>query len=56
MFEFELPGGIDTLNQLEAELLEYLGFGKADSFPKGKYEAVAKNVWSRRIRKKIDEE
>ncbi len=42
MFEFELPGGIDALIKIEAELLEYLGFGKADNFPKGKYEEVAK--------------
>jgi aspartyl/asparaginyl-tRNA synthetase len=28
MFEFELPGGIEVLQQFETELLEYLGFGK----------------------------
>lgn len=42
MFEFELPGGIDELIKIEAELLEYLGFGKVDSFPKGVYADVAK--------------
>lgn len=42
MFEFELPGGIDKLIELEAELLEYLGFGKANSFPKGDYLDMAK--------------
>lgn len=42
MFEFEMPGGIDEMMKVEAELLEYLGFGKAASFPGGKYDAVAK--------------
>jgi aspartyl/asparaginyl-tRNA synthetase len=42
MFEFELPGGMDELIKVEAELLEYLGFGKADSFPQGDYDDVAK--------------
>mgnify|MGYP000132632345 CR=1 FL=1 len=42
MFEFEMPGGIDEMVKVEAELLEYLGFGKATDFPGGKYEAVAK--------------
>lgn len=42
MFEFEMPGGIDELTKVSAELLEYLGFGKAADFPEGKYEAVAK--------------
>ncbi len=42
MFEFELPGGMDELIKVEAELLEYLGFGKKDSFPQGDYEDVAK--------------
>lgn len=28
MFEFEIKGGIDALEQFETELLEYLGFGK----------------------------
>jgi aspartyl/asparaginyl-tRNA synthetase len=41
MFEFELPGGIDELIKVEAELLEYLGFGSKDSFPQGDYEDVA---------------
>ncbi|MGH1336608.1 MAG: amino acid--tRNA ligase-related protein [Aureispira sp.] len=41
MFEFELPGGIDALIQVEAELLEYLGFGAAAQFPQGSYQAMA---------------
>lgn len=32
MFEFELRGGIETLQQFETELLEYLGFGKKSGF------------------------
>lgn len=42
MFEFELPGGMDKLMELENELLEHLGFGKKDSFPQGDYLDVAK--------------
>jgi len=42
MFEFELPGGMDELIKVEAELLEYLGFGEKESFPQGDYEDVAK--------------
>ena len=41
MFEFELKGNIDALQALEAELLEYLGYGKRDSFPQGNYVDVA---------------
>ena len=37
MFEFECKGGMETLVQVESELLEFLGFGKRDSFPRGKY-------------------
>ena len=32
MFEFELKGGIDELQQFETELLEYLSFGDGSSF------------------------
>jgi aspartyl/asparaginyl-tRNA synthetase len=42
MFEFELKGGIDALQKLEQELLEFLGYGASDSFPEGDYEDVAK--------------
>ena len=41
MFEFELKGGMDELIQLEKELLEHMGFGKADEFPEGDYDDVA---------------
>lgn len=40
MFEFELPGDIKALIQLEEELLEYLGFGKKQNFKYGTYESV----------------
>ncbi len=41
MFEFELPGGIDKLMELEKELLEFLGFGDKNSFATGKYEEMS---------------
>ena len=31
MFEFEMPGSIKDLEQMEKELCEYLGFGPQDS-------------------------
>ena len=37
MFEFECKGGMEELVKVESELLEFLGFGKCDSFPRGKY-------------------
>ncbi|MBK8444688.1 MAG: transposase [Sphingobacteriales bacterium] len=42
MFEFETHGGMQELETLERELLEYLGFGEANSFSGGNYEDVAK--------------
>ncbi len=41
MAEFELPGNLGVLEQFERELMEYLGFGPADSFPGGDYKNVA---------------
>lgn len=41
MFEFELPGGIEKLIELERELLEFLGFGDKNSFATGKYEEMS---------------
>ncbi len=32
MFEFELKGGVDELQEFETELLKYLGFGKEPEF------------------------
>lgn len=42
MFEFEIPGNLDALIQFEKELLEYLGFGKKESFLEVDYMAMCK--------------
>lgn len=42
MFEFEIPGDLDALINLEKELLEYLGFGDKSSFPEVNYEDMCK--------------
>ena len=42
MFEFECKGGMEELIKLEKELCQYLGFGNAEEFPRGRYEDVAK--------------
>jgi aspartyl/asparaginyl-tRNA synthetase len=42
MFEFEMKGNMDALVQMERELCEHLGFGKASEFPEGNYEVVGK--------------
>ena len=42
MFEFEIKGGVDALQQFETELLEYLGFGSREEFQQGDYLEVAK--------------
>tara|TARA_B100000780_G_C21044369_1_gene419233 strand:+ start:254 stop:1099 length:846 start_codon:yes stop_codon:yes gene_type:complete len=41
MFEFEIKGGLDELQQFETEMLEYLGFGKRDEFHQGNYLDIA---------------
>ena len=41
MFEFEMHGGIQELLQLEAEFVEYLGFGDASTFVHRNYEEMA---------------
>lgn len=41
MFEYEMHGGIEEMMVLQRELLEYLGFGEASSFPEGDYDEVA---------------
>lgn len=43
MFEFEMKGSMEDLQLLEAELLEYMGFGDKSTFPGGDYEVVALN-------------
>jgi len=40
MFEFELQGGIEKLQEFETELLEYLGFGKASGFTYKTYDEL----------------
>jgi aspartyl/asparaginyl-tRNA synthetase len=40
MFEFELKGGIDKLQNFETELLEYLGFGKRSDFTYKTYDQL----------------
>jgi aspartyl/asparaginyl-tRNA synthetase len=40
MFEFELKGGIEELQQFEVELLEYLGFGKDSEFTHKTYDEL----------------
>jgi aspartyl/asparaginyl-tRNA synthetase len=42
MFEFELKGDIHELENVERELLEYLGYGAAGSFPAATYGEVSK--------------
>jgi aspartyl/asparaginyl-tRNA synthetase len=42
MFEFEFRGTMEDLLVLEMELLEYLGYGKADSFPQMDYLDICK--------------
>lgn len=41
MFEFETHGDIDTLRQLEEELLQFLGFGPMVNYASGRYLEVA---------------
>ena len=40
MFEFEMKGNMNDLVQMERDLCEHLGFGKASEFPEGDYEVV----------------
>jgi len=41
MFEFETKGDINDLRKLEEELLEFLGFGKRESYHYGEYQEIA---------------
>lgn len=41
MFEFESPGTIDNLKELETELCEYMGLGKRESFVHKTYNELA---------------
>ena len=49
MFEFEMKGDMEDLHEMEAELLEYIGFGKKNDFPKGDYEVVAAGYQTREL-------
>lgn len=42
MFEFEIKGDMEELMRFERGLLEYFGYGKAESFPENNYIDVAK--------------
>ncbi len=41
MFEFECPGDMESLQELECEFLEFLGFGLKNSFPILEYMDIA---------------
>jgi aspartyl/asparaginyl-tRNA synthetase len=41
MFEFEMPGNVNALKEMEKDLLEFLGFGTRDSFREFKYSEAA---------------
>lgn len=40
MFEFEFPGDVDDLVEMQKELLEHLGFGKKDTYTEVDYEEM----------------
>lgn len=56
MFEFELKGDMSALEQLERELLEYLGYGRSESFPSGDYEAVAEHYSTTDISHEVEQQ
>lgn len=49
MFEFELKGDLATMEKLERELLEYLGYGQKESFPGDNYLNVAEKYETKDI-------
>lgn len=50
MFEFELKGGMEELQKLEAELLEHLGFTKTgESYPEGDYRDIAERYFVKEL-------
>ena len=56
MFEFECRGGMDRLVELERELLQYLGFGSAATFPEGDYVDVANNYGTAELEHEHEEQ
>ncbi|MBI3572059.1 transposase [Candidatus Kaiserbacteria bacterium] len=49
MFEFEAKGTLQDLQKLEAELCEYLGFGRQSSFVRKNYDDLAKRYNTREL-------
>ncbi len=49
MFEFEMPGGMDALIQLETELLERMGFAKVTEFQRRTYDEMAEKYEVREL-------
>jgi aspartyl/asparaginyl-tRNA synthetase len=49
MFEFELKGGIEKLQQFEAELLEYLGFGKESGYSFKTYDQLKEHYQTKEL-------
>jgi len=43
MFEFEIPGDIDTLQAFERDLIESLGYGPKELYGEGTYKTVCEN-------------
>merc|ERR1711998_272745 len=56
MFEFECRGSKEYLIKLEMELLEYLGLGNKDSFPRGKYKDVAEKYNTKELEHEHEEQ
>lgn len=56
LFEFESKGDFNDLLTLEKELLEFLGFGKKESFPEGDYLDVSEKYKSKFIEHEQEEE
>jgi len=55
MFEFELKGGMDVLQSMEVELLEYLGYDKVCEFKGGDYINVANHYKTEDISHEIEQ-
>ena len=59
MFEFEMPGNMDDLVELEKGLLEHLGFpkrGENNTYPEGDYLDVAKEYGVKELEHEHEEE
>lgn len=55
MFEFEMPGGVDALRDMEAELCAELGLADPSEFREGLYEDVARDYGVREVTAGIEE-